>query len=258
MHVGATHFAQGIAIDTRRFMATQAVLAPDKPPAIRAVIKRISQVTLFAVAWGVICFGSAGTTHWLRGWIYMALSAGGLVVSSVLVVMLNPATVAARGKWHRDVKGYDKAIVLLTTLLTLCLPVLAGFDAGRYHWSSLPFATVYLGAALHVLGTVPAVWAMIVNPFLETGVRIQTERAHRVIDAGPYRLVRHPMYAGVLTANLAVPLVLGSLWTFVPAALLAALFVTRTALEDRTLRRELPGYEEYSQRTRYRLIPGVW
>jgi protein-S-isoprenylcysteine O-methyltransferase Ste14 len=97
-----------------------------------------------------------------------------------------------------------------------------------------------------------------VNPFFEKTVRIQTERGHRVIDTGPYNFVRHPGYLGFFGWNLSAPMLLGSWWAFIPAVLSVISIVIRTALEDRTLRAELDGYEEYVRRIRYRLIPGVW
>jgi len=111
---------------------------------------------------------------------------------------------------------------------------------------------------LFIPGAALFTWSMAVNPFFEKTVRIQTERGHRVIDTGPYHVVRHPGYVGFFGWSLSVPLLLGSWWAFLPAFAAAIGIVIRTALEDRTLRAELTGYEEYATRVRYRLIPGVW
>jgi protein-S-isoprenylcysteine O-methyltransferase Ste14 len=100
--------------------------------------------------------------------------------------------------------------------------------------------------------------AMAANPFLESTVRIQKDRSHVVVTAGPYRIVRHPMYVGALVMFAAWPLLLGSAWSFVPLAAMVPALVVRTALEDRMLQRELAGFADYAQRTRYRLLPGVW
>ena len=89
-------------------------------------------------------------------------------------------------------------------------------------------------------------------------MRIQEERAHRVVSTGPYRIVRHPGYLGAIVGALVTPAILGSAWTFIPAGLIVIVFVVRTCLENRTLMNELPGYREYSQRTRFRLVPHVW
>ena len=101
-------------------------------------------------------------------------------------------------------------------------------------------------------------WAMVHNPHFERGVRIQAEREHRVAKTGPYRYVRHPAYIGSFAFELATPILLGSLWALIPGVLSALLILVRTALEDKTLQEELPGYREYARHTRYRLLPGVW
>ena len=102
-------------------------------------------------------------------------------------------------------------------------------------------------------------WAMLVNPHFEKVVRIQHELGHRVIDTGPYRFVRHPGYVGTIIGFiLSMPFLLNSWWAFVPAALATVWMIVRTVMEDRVLRRELEGYEDYAKRVRYRLLPGVW
>jgi protein-S-isoprenylcysteine O-methyltransferase Ste14 len=96
------------------------------------------------------------------------------------------------------------------------------------------------------------------NRFFAITVRIQEERGHQVVDTGPYRVVRHPGYAGSILYTLAIPIILGSWWTFIPGAVTVGLLIMRTGLEDRTLQEELPGYQNYSQRISSRLFPGVW
>jgi protein-S-isoprenylcysteine O-methyltransferase Ste14 len=109
-----------------------------------------------------------------------------------------------------------------------------------------------------VLGDLIFLWAMAENKFFTKMVRIQKERGHYVVTGGPYRYVRHPGYVGWYIMMIGLAVALGSLWGFIPAGILLALMLVRTALEDRTLRKELAGYEDYAQRVRYRLIPGVW
>jgi len=232
-----------------------------KPPTARMtwpILRRFSQVIAYLLLWAAVLFASAGSFHWLRAWIYLSLYVGGLLMTVAIVLRANPEVIVARGRRHKDTKRSDKICIVIYTPLVFVLPLVAGFDAVRFHWSSLPFATLYAGAALFVLGIGATIWAMAVNPFLEETVRIQTDRRHRVITAGPYRFVRHPMYVGIILSYLAAPLVLGSVWAYLPAAATILLFIWRTALEDRTLRQELPGYEEYAQRTRYRLLPAIW
>lgn len=101
-------------------------------------------------------------------------------------------------------------------------------------------------------------WAMVVNRFFSSHVRIQADRGHTVVSAGPYRVVRHPGYAGGILAWIAAPVFFSSYWVTIPSVAVITLTIIRTALEDRTLKEELPGYSEYTERVRYRLVPGIW
>jgi protein-S-isoprenylcysteine O-methyltransferase Ste14 len=136
--------------------------------------------------------------------------------------------------------------------------VVAGLDQ-RFQWSpSLPVSLQHMALAGVVLGYALAVWALLVNRFFSAVVRIQRDRGHFVITSGPYRCIRHPGYAGGLIASLMVPLLLTSLWALVPAGLTSIAIILRTLLEDRTLQHDLPGYKEYAQHTRFRLVPRIW
>jgi protein-S-isoprenylcysteine O-methyltransferase Ste14 len=131
-------------------------------------------------------------------------------------------------------------------------------DVGRYHGSNLgPWATV-LGTLIFSFGWILVTWAMLVNTHFEVTVRIQTDRNHRVVTTGPYAIVRHPGYTGASLWVLGSPLVVGSLYGLIPAALTILLVVIRTRREDRTLQAELPGYADYAQRVKSRLLPGIW
>ena len=223
-----------------------------------AIVKRMLQISAFTAGWSTVLFACAGRLDWPRGWICLAVYLLGVAITAILVIGKNPDVIAARARMHADAKGFDKLFTALYSLLVFVVPAVAGLDAVRFGWSSMPFQTVWPGVFLYLLAAVPVVWAMTANPFLENQVRIQTDRGHRVIATGPYRLVRHPMYVGVILQNISTPLILGSCWTYVPVAVVVALFLWRTAREDRTLRSERGGYEEYARHTRYRLLPGVW
>ena len=138
------------------------------------------------------------------------------------------------------------------------IAIVATLDDGRFHWSHVPWWVCVLGYVLLVAGLAGMTWAESVSKFFEPTVRIQTDRGHRVIDTGPYALVRHPGYVAACLLCLGMPLSLGSFWALIPGILSCLLLVLRTIWEDRTLRDELVGYEEYTQRVRYRLVPGVW
>ena len=172
---------------------------------------------------------------------------------------VNPEVISARINRHKGTKRWDLllgAIFILPTMLAIL--IVAALDDGRYHWSHLPWWGVVLGYTLLVIGMVGLTWAEAVNKFFEPSVRIQTDRGHRVIDTGPYAIVRHPGYVSGFLVFIGMPLCLGSSWALIPAVLVCLLLVVRTIWEDQTLREELAGYREYAQRVRYRLIPGVW
>jgi protein-S-isoprenylcysteine O-methyltransferase Ste14 len=109
-----------------------------------------------------------------------------------------------------------------------------------------------------LLGYALFLWAMACNAFFSEGVWIQTERGHSVTSNGPYRYVRHPGYVGAILSQVSTPFLLGSPWALIPSVASGVLYMVRTYFEDKTLREELPGYQEYAQQTRYRLLPGVW
>jgi protein-S-isoprenylcysteine O-methyltransferase Ste14 len=136
--------------------------------------------------------------------------------------------------------------------------VVPGLDL-RFKWSSyLPVGIQLLGFVVLIIGYGLFSWAMISNEFFETGVRLQTDRGQTVATRGPYGIVRHPGYVGMMLQLLATPLALASWWGLIPAVCASLAFVVRTALEDRMLQEELPGYKEYAQRVPHRLVPRVW
>ena len=221
---------------------------------VRYIIQRMTIFLLFAV----ILFAAAGTLNWMRGWVYFLYILFIEVCTLMILARKAPETLNQRGTLHASVKTFDKVFAGVWLALVLITPIVAGFDAVRFRWSSMPIAALYIGAAIVAVMSIFGTWAMIENEHFEQFVRIQTDRKHRVVTSGPYRIVRHPGYAGSVLGALGVPLMLGSWWTFAPAGGAVLLFIIRTALEDQTLRKELEGYEAYAQRTRFRLLPGIW
>lgn len=221
---------------------------------MRYAAQRLGLIAIFAV----LLFASAGTWAWPRAWAYVAVVLVLEVVTLVLLALRAPETLRRRGEAGAGVEPFDRVFAGLWLTLALATPVVAGLDAVRFRWSSLPWWCFGLGLAVLVPAALFGAWAMLVNEHFEQLVRIQTDRGHRVVSEGPYRLVRHPGYLAAIAGALATPLLLGSVWTCVPAGLIALLFMVRTGLEDSTLQRELPGYAEYARRTRFRLVPGVW
>ena len=199
---------------------------------------------------------------WWQAWAYGLIGVLGFIVSRLLVNKRHPDLIAERAKFmqHEDTKPWDEVLARLVGLGGALIPLAAGLDV-KYGWSKMDFSlSVELVAiALIVIGYAIGSWALMENRFFSGTVRIQKERGHHVISTGPYAWVRHPGYAGALLTYFATPLLLDSLWTYLPVAFMTVVLVIRTDLEDRTLKHELPGYKEYAiQKTRYRLLPGIW
>ena len=202
---------------------------------------------------------SAGNFGWTNAWVFTGLCLIYKAIYSVTLIIKNPKLLNERGRFiKKDTKPFDKVFFGFMIPLNLLQSIIAGLDAGRYGWTHMPLWMNVLGALCMTAAFIFILWAMNVNTHFESTVRIQEDREHQVCSSGPYRIMRHPGYAGALLAQFGSPLLLGSAWAFVPAVLMAALFVVRTHLEDSTLQNELTGYREYAQTTRYRLLPCIW
>jgi protein-S-isoprenylcysteine O-methyltransferase Ste14 len=227
-----------------------------KPIHISIVVNLLTLVLLLLAP-----FLASGDWGWDLGWLYTGSMLLYTLVSRAIAIRLHPgfARERATASALQDTKPWDKWIV---PLVALWLPFLAVLIAGlnqRLGWSpGLPGWVHWLGLALLVFGYSVGTWAMAVNAFFSSHVRIQKDRGQTVISTGPYAYVRHPAYSTGAIAMCGLPLLLDSLLAFPPIILLCLGIVLRTALEDKTLLAELPGYPEYAQKVRYRLIPGVW
>lgn len=241
-------------------MGDSATPAADKPETgIRVRIRRLAQFLSIMAVWAVLCFGGAGRLNWLRGWVWFVIYGASMSVTAAVVHRFNPDLFQARARWRRkDTKKFDRIFLSIFAPLIFLQILVAGMDAGRFGWMPLPRWTLFPGVALLLAATTLVTWVLAVNPFAETSVRVQEERGQRVISAGPYRLVRHPMYVGLMLTYLANALMLGSGWAAVIGAAISALLVWRTFCEDNFLRGNLAGYSEYAARTRFRLVPGLW
>lgn len=231
------------------------------PRLTRAGIGVVVGTSLAPLIEGALLFPAAGTTALPRAWLFLVLSFVGIFGQIVLVAAVNPELVNRRGQWkkRKDTKPWDKALLITYGLLAFyVLPIVIGLDVGRYHWSSLGTWSALLGTLLFAFGTVVITSAMLVNTHFETTVRIQHDRDHKVVTAGPYAVVRHPGYVGAGLWALSTPLIVGSAFGLIPAALAVLTLAARTCREDDMLHRELTGYADYAARVRYRLIPGLW
>jgi len=204
-------------------------------------------------------FLAAGTLVWPAGWIYLILLYGWVLIGILLLLKYNPGLLAERITISPpNQKAWDKVFVLVLNVFFFTWVILMPLDAVRFHWSQMPLWLQVVGGIALVVSFVLMSLVFRENSYLSATVRIQEERGQTVISTGPYHLVRHPMYAGGLFMFLGTPLLLGSWYGLLLVVLfLPALFV-RTVLEERTLRQELSGYEDYMKLVKYRLVPYIW
>jgi protein-S-isoprenylcysteine O-methyltransferase Ste14 len=231
-----------------------------KPETRRSIVKWIVQAFLGWIGYGVMLFLPAGRLDWTWGWAILAVVGVFLAAHPLILVPINPELLAEREKGTRDrsVKAWDKWITALAGGFMIASWIVSGLDV-RFHWTAgMPLGYHLAGLIVMILGYALFLWAMACNAFFAEGVRIQTERGHAVVTNGPYGFVRHPGYVGAILSQVSTPFLLGSPWALIPSIASGVLYVVRTCLEDQTLRQELPGYAEYTQHTRYRLLPGVW
>ena len=205
-----------------------------------------------------ILFISAGRIDYWQGVIYVTIGLI-MVLLNHTVLRIDAELLNERSKPGEGAKKWDKIILGLSFLITISMFITAGLDSGRYHWSpDFHWSICLLGIILTISGQLLFLIAQKQNKFFSSTVRIQTDRKHIVCETGLYKIVRHPAYMGSIIQSLGFPLLFGSLWSIIPIGLLIILFITRTILEDRTLKDELQGYLEYSYKTRYKIIPYVW
>jgi protein-S-isoprenylcysteine O-methyltransferase Ste14 len=209
----------------------------------------------------LILLACGGDIHWWQAWSFSVLLVAAGVGGRIWAEWRHPGLTAERTQALKasDVKSWDKVLgPLMALTLSFPLVIVAGLDH-RFGWSPVfPTWLNVAGIFLIALGYAFAAWAFAENRFFSSLMRIQTDRGHVVCDSGPYRIVRHPGYAGNLLSLPGIVLALGSAWTLIPVGVALIVAVIRTALEDRTLQEELPGYREYTSRVRYRLFPGVY
>lgn len=203
-------------------------------------------------------FWPAGTLDWPRGWIFLGLFLALTAIAIVWIWRTNPELFAARSRYQRGTKRWDAVVATLTMILFAAILPVGAFDDGRFHWAPQPDWVVLAGYILMIVGYLGLTWAQSVNRHFEPTVRIQTDRDHKVIDTGPYAVIRHPGYAFATVLGAGMALSLGSLYALIPVGLLVVVLFGRTLGEEMELRRGLEGYEEYMDRVRWRWVPGVW
>lgn len=208
---------------------------------------------------GLVFFLASGEINNLRVWIYIGVYAIGGLITGVILKSKAPKLLNERGKKQEGTKQFDKYILSTYFLFAIIItPLIAGIDRRLNISDTMPFCYLYAGIILYIVSATLSIWAMLHNPFYEGTMRIQKGKNHYVINTGPYKIVRHPGYLGMLSASIALPLALSSMLALIPLIIMILLIIVRTYYEDTTLQKELNGYSEYCNEVKYRLLPFIW
>jgi len=213
---------------------------------------------LSVLGMAVILFWSSGHIDWWPAWSAMGIWLLFFCISDFLLWTSDPDLLVERISPPGGAKSWDKTLMGLLRLAQLIRYLLAGFDQ-RFNWiGNFSLNMQIFGLVASVMGYALLTWAMYANTFFSRIVRLQFDRNHHVVTQGPYRYLRHPAYSGMILFELAISIMLDSYWACMAGGLCALILVIRTIFEDRLLQRELPGYLEYSQMVKFRLLPGIW
>ena len=226
--------------------------------------KLITRLVVQTSSWlglmGLLLFSAAGNWRWAQGWAFIAIFMIGSIGFSAWLMRRDPELLASRlgPLMQRGQPVWDKLFLVTFVLVWLAWLVLMALDAQRWRTSDMPPWLNIAGGALVILGFLATMLVFRENSFAAPVVRVQAEREQHLIDTGPYAYVRHPMYAVATLYLIGMPLLLGSWYGLLVVPLFIAGMAPRAVFEECLLQRDLPGYADYMNRVRYRLIPGVW
>lgn len=223
------------------------------------VPKLILQFIGMFVVFSAALFFAAGTFTWVAGWVFLVLFFSFSVAVTIWLYKHDPGLLTERMTgFTPDQRTWDKVFLVLTMIFFVAWLVLMPLDAVRFHWSHMPVWLQAVGGLLLLASFYLFFATYRENTFLSPIIRIQEERGQTVISTGPYRYVRHPMYAAFLLMAPGTSLLLGSWYGLLWGFFIILGLARRAVLEERMLREELPGYAEYMGRVKYRFVPGVW
>jgi len=211
-------------------------------------------MVLFVAALGAMLFLPAGTFDYWQAWAYLAILIVPMIFVLAYLIRRDPELLQRRMRM-REKETEQKLVIKLSIVFFVIAFLIPGFDK-RLGWSSVPLEVI-VGADVIVLAAY-MVFVLVLRENRYASRIIEVEQKQKVVTTGPYAVVRHPMYTGALLMYGFSPLALGSYWGMIPNLLLVVLIVTRIRNEEKILKRELEGYREYTQKVRYRLVPGIW
>ena len=217
-------------------------------------ISAITKFLLGVILVGLLIFLPAGTFEYIQGWILMAILFVPMFCAGIVMMIKNPGLLASRLD-AKEKRSKQSAVVKLSGLMFLCGFIVAGLGV-RFDWYMLPLPISVLGATLFLIAYILYAEVLRENTYLSRTIEVQ--EGQKVIDTGLYSIVRHPMYSATLLLFLSMPLVLGSIWSFLIFLAYPFIIAARLKDEEKFLEEELEGYREYKEKVKYRLIPFIW
>ena len=221
---------------------------------MKLFVNAITKFTCGLVLVGLLLFLPAGTFAYPNGWLFIGILFGPMLIAGFVMLFKTPAFLEKRLD-AKEKQGAQKGVLGFSALMFLGGFLVAGFDY-RYGWSRMPQWVVITGAVLFLLAYGLYAEVMRENAYLSRTIRV--EEGQKVVDTGLYGIVRHPMYMATLLLFGAMPLILGSWYALAVFAMYPVIIIVRLLNEEKLLTRELPGYEAYKKKVRYRLIPFIW
>lgn len=218
---------------------------------------------LIAILLPMLClFLIPGKWDWWEGWAFVFISGLVTIVGRIILIKKHPGLAYERANYQdkADAQEWDKKLMPFVAIYgPLLIWIAVGLDKRFSNTPALPWPVEVAALILILMGYLFSTWAMLENQFFSAVVRVQSDRGHKVIDSGPYTIVRHPGYAGSVMASIFIPLALSTYWVYIPILFANCFVIIRTVKEDRFLQENLTGYKDYAaHKTRYRLIPGLW
>ncbi|MBI3175356.1 MAG: isoprenylcysteine carboxylmethyltransferase family protein [Chloroflexi bacterium] len=214
----------------------------------------VTRVVMFFVFLGLFLFLPAGTWKFWQAWMWLVMMITLMLVTLRYLLKNDPALLERRMRMRERV-GAQQKIIGVSLIFLLASFIVPGLDQ-RYGWSQMPAWVAILADTIVAIGYLMVLWVFKANTY--TSRIIEVEAGQKVVSTGPYALVRHPMYVGAFLTYAFSPLALGSYWAFLPGVMILPVLIFRIFNEEILLLRDLPGYREYTQKVRYRLLPGIW
>ncbi|MCD8030905.1 MAG: isoprenylcysteine carboxylmethyltransferase family protein [Bacteroides sp.] len=219
---------------------------------IRICLQMLIQMAVILLAAGTFYIGR-------QLLIYFIILAGSYITEIYILILHNPEVLNERVKNIKaGTKSWDK---ILLSLYVVCTFIVMNIFIGlhiRFGWARMDLNYCYVGITLYILSVVISTKSLLTNKYFESSSRIQTEREQKVISTGVYAVIRHPGYSSIFIWAISVPLLTGTVYTFIPSTLIITIITLRTYLEDTMLKKELDGYLDYTRKVKYRLIPYLW